>query len=291
MSRPVVARHALMGTAVVVAALAVAGCNQMAQRPATGSTPVTISQGSQVQALAEKDGQIRLHQQQIADLQNQLATIKQDNQRLDMLLAQSRQQAQILREQTTALSQQLNDTTGRLTQLGDEKSTAEERVRALQASADKYASSFKPNSSVQAQLRPIELRGVEVRTDGDVVRVELPADKLFDTGTDRLSIGGRSLLDSVAAELQRTYPKQMIGVEGYADRLPGDTTADATLHQRTSQQANAVLGYLTGTLRMNPRQFFVVAHGGNHPVVSNGTEAGRARNRRVELVVYPEQFQ
>jgi outer membrane protein OmpA-like peptidoglycan-associated protein len=34
---------------------------------------------------------------------------------------------------------------------------------------------------------------------------------------------------------------------------------------------------------------FVAGHGGNHPVVSNATAAGRERNRRIELVIYPEQ--
>ena len=33
---------------------------------------------------------------------------------------------------------------------------------------------------------------------------------------------------------------------------------------------------------------FVVGHGGSHPIVSNATDAGRARNRRVDIVVYPE---
>jgi outer membrane protein OmpA-like peptidoglycan-associated protein len=35
-------------------------------------------------------------------------------------------------------------------------------------------------------------------------------------------------------------------------------------------------------------QLFLVAHGSNHPVVSNATAAGRTRNRRIELVVYAE---
>jgi outer membrane protein OmpA-like peptidoglycan-associated protein len=35
-------------------------------------------------------------------------------------------------------------------------------------------------------------------------------------------------------------------------------------------------------------QLFVVGHGSNHPIVSNGSPEGKQRNRRVELVVYPE---
>ena len=39
---------------------------------------------------------------------------------------------------------------------------------------------------------------------------------------------------------------------------------------------------------MRQGQLFLVAHGSNHPVVSNATAAGRARNRRIELVIYSE---
>jgi outer membrane protein OmpA-like peptidoglycan-associated protein len=39
---------------------------------------------------------------------------------------------------------------------------------------------------------------------------------------------------------------------------------------------------------MQADQMFVVGHGGSHPVVSNGTPAGKQRNRRVELVIYPD---
>jgi len=53
-------------------------------------------------------------------------------------------------------------------------------------------------------------------------------------------------------------------------------------------QAMAVYDMLTRGGGMPPRQLFVVGHGGSHPLVSNATDAGRARNRRVELVIYPE---
>ena len=50
----------------------------------------------------------------------------------------------------------------------------------------------------------------------------------------------------------------------------------------------ALYDYLATRTRLKPQQLFVVGHGANHPVVSNGTPAGKDRNRRVELVIYPE---
>ena len=50
----------------------------------------------------------------------------------------------------------------------------------------------------------------------------------------------------------------------------------------------AVYEELTSRMRMRPDQLFVVGHGSNHPVVSNATAEGKQRNRRVELVIYPE---
>ena len=50
----------------------------------------------------------------------------------------------------------------------------------------------------------------------------------------------------------------------------------------------AVYDALVRTAGVPSNQLFVVGHGSNHPVVSNATPAGQARNRRVELVIYPE---
>ena len=49
------------------------------------------------------------------------------------------------------------------------------------------------------------------------------------------------------------------------------------------------LRYLTQRGLFRADQLFVGGFGSNHPVVSNATPAGKDRNRRVELVVYPEQ--
>jgi len=51
-----------------------------------------------------------------------------------------------------------------------------------------------------------------------------------------------------------------------------------------------VFDFFTTRTPLRQGQLFLVAHGANHPVVSNATAAGRARNRRVELVIYPERI-
>jgi len=53
-------------------------------------------------------------------------------------------------------------------------------------------------------------------------------------------------------------------------------------------QATAVYDALIRAGGMSAGQLFVVGHGPNHPIVSNATAAGQARNRRVEIVIYPE---
>jgi outer membrane protein OmpA-like peptidoglycan-associated protein len=50
----------------------------------------------------------------------------------------------------------------------------------------------------------------------------------------------------------------------------------------------AVFEQLSYRHRLLPQQMFVLGHGANFALASNATDAGRARNRRVEIVIYPE---
>jgi hypothetical protein len=51
-----------------------------------------------------------------------------------------------------------------------------------------------------------------------------------------------------------------------------------------------VFDFFTTRTPLRQGQLFLVAHGANHPVVSNATAAGRIRNRRMEFVIYPERI-
>ncbi len=78
----------------------------------------------------------------------------------------------------------------------------------------------------------------------------------------------------------------MLGLEGHTDNelAPGQTDN----LQFSTSRALAVYQYLTSRRQFAPNQLFAVGHGANHPIVSNATPSGRARNNRVELVIYPD---
>jgi chemotaxis protein MotB len=209
-----------------------------------------------------------------------------DNRDLHSELAKSQQQVQLLNDKIAVLSKQLADTAGIVKAEQAAKQEAERRAEMIQASTRlRGGATITANNSLSKSLEVITIPGVEVRRDNDVIRIELPADRLFATGTAQVQASGQTLLDQVADALTRTYSRQMLGVEAHTDANPAGTAAT---QQLSSAQAVAVFNSFTTRNRIPANQLFTVAHGSNHPLASNATPAGRAKNRRIEIVVYPE---
>lgn len=223
---------------------------------------------------------------QMADLNRRATSLDADNNSLHAELAKAQQQVQYLNEHIDKLSRQLADTANQLKAEQLAKQDAERRVEAIQASTrHRGGATIKANNSLANSLQTISIQGIEVRRDKDVIRIELPADRLFVQGTAQLQGSAQYLLDQIADALVRNYPRQMIGVEGHTD--PGAATAVA-IQQLVAAQTLVVYNTLVSRNRLPANQLFTVAHGANHPLASNATSAGRAKNRRIELVVYPD---
>jgi flagellar motor protein MotB len=265
---------------VALAALALAGCQQ---NPFASNQPPPPSPWQQQQ--------VAMLQQQQA-LQTRTSALDVDNQDLQSKLAQTQQQNHLLQDQLAVTREQLNSTTQQLTQARETEQNTEQQAQVLAANVQKRKiAEVSANNSLARNLPTINIPGVEVRQDGDVVRVELPADRLFNPGTAQIRQDAVPMLDSVVSELVRSYPSQIIGVEGHTDSDPPAQGMWMSNHQLSIARAGAVFDYLTTRGRMRPQQLFLVGHGSNHPVVSNASLQGKARNRRVELVVYPDPWQ
>ena len=150
--------------------------------------------------------------------------------------------------------------------------------------------SITPNNSFLQTLPAIRYADVHVRRDGDVIRVELPGNQLFDPGSARVRPAAMNMIADVAIEIRRTYPDQLLGIEGHTDSDPVTGGQYRTNHELSAARFLAVYDVLVNSQRDRPEQLFVVGHGSNHPAVSNGTLEGKQRNRRVELVIYPDRL-
>lgn len=278
--------HALYGRAlgviaIAMAALSMGGCSggQFAfSQP--GQAPVTLSPQQQT-ALA----------QQTQQYQQRAATLDRDNQELESMLAQARQQTQLLQEQIAATQTQLRDTTDRLAAVQADNDLMQNRTKALAASVQtRSQAEIRANNSLLRSLTITSMPGINVRQDGDVIRIELPADQLFNAGTAQPRPGSEVLVRTIAVDLAQNYPQQLIGIEGHTDGSPMTSPQYPTDQHLAVGQAMAVYDSLTRSGGLPAKQLFVVGHGASHPLVSNGTDQGRTRNRRVEVVIYPETF-
>jgi len=265
--------------AITVVLLVAAGCQQ---------NPATVAQ--QPPAPWTPQQQLAMTQQQ-QTLQSRAGTLDFDNQELQTKLAQAQQQNMTIQRELAATREQLNSTNQMLAQSRETQQNVQQQSQALAESMQKRsASMISANNSLARNLPTINIPGVEVRQDGDVVRVELPDDRLFNPGTAQLRQDGVSIIDTAAAAVARSYPNQIVGVEGHTDTDPPQQGMWMSNHQLSMARAGAVFDYLTSRGQLRPQQLFLVAHGANHPVVSNATAQGKARNRRVELVIYPDQW-
>lgn len=206
-----------------------------------------------------------------------------DGRQVAAALARSRQESQVMQDEIAALRDQLASTSSQL---------ARARVAGMPAVPPAAASAADPKATppatMKSALTELALPGLSPRFDGSVVRIDIPADQLFDDGTANLRPAGAATLTQVATELERVYPGHFIGIEGHVDTEPLSNASWTSPHQLTAARAAAAFDFLTTRTPMRERQLFLVAHGSNHPLVSNATAAGRAKNRRIELVVYPE---
>ncbi len=138
---------------------------------------------------------------------------------------------------------------------------------------------------LDAQARSLQQQmttpGVQVTNTGQTVNVTLPESVLF--GFDSAAISGPAQNDlyAVARNLQQ-YPNSTIQVVGHTDST-GAAAYNVDLSQR---RARSVANVLTAG-GVSASRISVVGMGMSQPIASNNTAAGRAQNRRVEIIIRP----
>lgn len=122
--------------------------------------------------------------------------------------------------------------------------------------------------------------GVAVtQTTDNRLKLDIPSDVSFDTGRADLKSNFAPVLNQFATSLNQN-PGTTISIIGHTD----STGTDAINNPLSVQRANATRDYLVSH-GVATQRIATDGHGSREPVADNSTQAGRDKNRRVEIYV------
>ena len=161
-------------------------------------------------------------------------------------------------------------------QAAQAKLEAEQARLAAQAEAEKAAKAKADADQLMKELSELKAQQTErgiVLTIGDV---------LFATGKANLSPNANRSVAKLA-EFLKKYPTRNVLIEGHTDSVGSDDFNLALSQQR----ANSVKARLVADA-VDAARITTVGYGEKYPVASNDTKAGKAQNRRVEVIILNE---
>jgi chemotaxis protein MotB len=264
--------------------------------PAT-STPDLASMERSVQPSAPAE--LAQRAAELAAANTELAArVREQDERTAQLEAQHRQEVAGLEAAASALGDELAAVTADRTMLSRALAASREQVSALEqelearrqsddaARAEMEAAYERLLSSLR---REIADKDVALERANAQVTVSIVDRVLFPSGQAGLTPDGARVIDKLGAVLAG-MPDRRIRIEGHTDDVPvGEELRSrfASNWELSTARATNVVQRLIDHAHISPARLEATGRADTEPVISNTTEAGRRRNRRIEIIVLP----
>jgi len=124
---------------------------------------------------------------------------------------------------------------------------------------------------------------VEVKARRDGLVVSLREVGFYESGSSALRPSARDAVDRLAAIL-KSHPESL-RIEGHTDNVPIHNIHFASNWELSTARASDLVKQLIDRYRFVPQRLSAAGYAEYHPVAPNDTEEGRARNRRVDIVI------
>lgn len=141
------------------------------------------------------------------------------------------------------------------------------------------------NKAVIEDLKKLlnDISGAEVKSDIRGIIINLPSSLLFDSGSAQLKQESIEVLKRIT-EYLRDFPNKIL-IEGHTDNIPlSSNSIYKSNWELSAARASSVLHFLI-QMGLSPDRFTIAGYGEYRPIDSNETPEGRAKNRRVELII------
>lgn len=184
-----------------------------------------------------------------------------------------------------ALQQEKADNEVRLADMGEELRALDQRLGGATAERAALIQRLEAQARIKAQFAQVDKMfsrsEARVFREGDSIILRLVG-LSFDSGASQIKPGNFDLLAKVEKAID-VFPRSELTIEGHTDSHGGDAS-----NQKLSQErAESVHQYMINAMRIPTYRLIATGYGETRPVSSNETEAGRARNRRIDIVIRP----
>ena len=141
---------------------------------------------------------------------------------------------------------------------------------------------FKEITTTEKPLEDIIVfneEGVVIRKDGNNLVLSMPVEILFDFDSSKVKEGVKESLNTLGKALAENKDIKL-KIDGHTDYI-GTEQYNLNL---SLKRANSIKNYLIGR-GVSANNISIEGYGKQNPVANNSTEAGRAKNRRVEFII------
>jgi len=169
-------------------------------------------------------------------------------------------------------------------------SVKRELAKTVQAKDEEVAALKRISDNVRDKMKDEMSHGeIRLMEAGSKVRLLLADKALFESGDVQVSKHGEGVLTRLAEALAE-IPDQEIQVAGHTDRAPVSSKLAAQYPNNwelSAARATSVVRFLTEKGKLPAQQLSASGYGEYQPIASNKSSAGRAKNRRIEILLTP----
>lgn len=209
---------------------------------------------------------------------NSSAEIAKNSQKNRELLAQLEAKEQALaaeNERLEKLKKELEDRSKRVAELESVIAAKDENMRALKNAISKALTNF-------------EGKGLTVEQRDGKVYVSMENKLLFESGSWYVGAQGKQAVKQLGSVLAEN-PDIAILIEGHTDNVPYKGNAQLSGNwDLSTKRATAIVNILRENPSINPENLTAAGRGEYAPVASNDTAEGKAKNRRIEVILTPK---
>ncbi|GAL66371.1 flagellar motor rotation protein MotB [Jejuia pallidilutea] len=154
--------------------------------------------------------------------------------------------------------------------------------------ATKDAAMTQLKNAISRALTDFEGKGLTVEQRGGKVYVSMENKLLFQSGSWAVNTDGKVAVRSLGNVLAEN-PDIAVLIEGHTDNVPYSGNGALTSNwDLSTKRATAIVNILRENTAINPENLTAAGRGEYAPIATNDTEEGRAKNRRIEVILTPK---